>query len=754
MPEPYDLSPRFLRTSPPVTVRVRQLWSDEWQEDPYLFCNQLIFECNPGLGAAVFEYRYGVGKRRDTATAEPWYARGLENWFVQVVVATDPAIVWTGVIVGESDQRDGVVRRGGAAEPIPSGQQRLTAVGLAYLLDREPITRAYVRAAPAGDADRLGSDDETGTDVTEIPRGISWNLGRGRPGDQEYRPNRDHEPAEFDDFNCSVFSRQLDDKRQVTDGAEFWSAAEIIDYALQGLAPAGPPDEAGNRVFLLKAWLLDDGQESTVAHLRTWQPPVVAHGRSLKEILDELNNRRRLAGYRIVVNGDDEAVLVPFTFTDEEITLGDDSTIEANPRQFTINLDDLADASFTVTRQAGSVCRQVIAQGEYRAAVVNLSGRNPEDQDEQHGGLVQDWTDDQAEAYRTAASAAGDYPAENYARLTRNREIRLADKLKRVYSYLRLPAGWAGFSRNGITDELAFPQIKPDGTVSETASIAIWPPGLRISRFLPFRESLDYSSNNILSGLVTSDLADNAAAQPEWRPLLALVQVEGRWRHLDHHAADADLAGGFFHYFSVRPQDDAPGLVVTSSNAPAHILAGDDWENIDSSDELLGEPDPDISWQHLLFVVRMECDERAEVRYPADADLGTATAHLPTMYVPVDNCFLDWVPANSIIDIRAGGLLRTGAGAFVRDDRPRLERAARLAFFWYGQPRQAISFSLQRIDPQFQIGDLITSLESVSGSEPVQAVITQVTYDLLANRTTVRTDFGELDQAALARRAA
>jgi len=94
--------------------------------------------------------------------------------------------------------------------------------------------------------------------------------------------------------------------------------------------------------------------------------------------------------------------------------------------------------------------------------------------------------------------------------------------------------------------------------------------------------------------------------------------------------------------------------------------------------------------------------------------------------------------------VTAGAVVKTNGG-FVRDDRERLADIARMAFSWYGQTRRILNLSFRGIVSGFELGQLITAVGSGETAQAVNTAITAISYDLKGGRTTISTQFGELD---------
>ena len=133
----------------------RTAWEDEWSEQPDLECLQFSDVAGPGHASAVFTWRYGVQLRQEigSRTADSEYQVVDRSDFIgkYVKVVTSNGLSWYGIILDNADVPQGADTLDPEDETlVPEGGETLTAFGLTYLLDLEPI-RSYVVEGVEGD---------------------------------------------------------------------------------------------------------------------------------------------------------------------------------------------------------------------------------------------------------------------------------------------------------------------------------------------------------------------------------------------------------------------------------------------------------------------------------------------------------------------------------------------------------------------------------------------------------------------------
>src|SRR5687767_8441841 len=166
----------------PHTVSVKLNWADEeWEEVENLFADSFVESCAPDISKAVLHWRYGQVQSygegefstRDKLDYTDYYVKiELEQGEDDEGDPIDP-IKWYGIIVSDTRELDGAVTVDGAR--VPSGTQKILALGLEYLLTRKQVDTSVV-------SDGAGGEDT-------IKRAIPFNMGTGNSHSHRYQPN-------------------------------------------------------------------------------------------------------------------------------------------------------------------------------------------------------------------------------------------------------------------------------------------------------------------------------------------------------------------------------------------------------------------------------------------------------------------------------------------------------------------------------------------------------------------------------------
>ena len=192
-------------------------------------------------------------------------------------------------------------------------------------------------------------------------------------------------------------------------------------------------------------------------------------------------------------------------------------------------------------------------------------------------------------------------------------------------------------------------------------------------------------------------------------------------------------------------REDAPGLILRTVGRPQHYIAQDLY-TANSSFEAIASGEG-INSDKWLATVYMLQDAFATGVYPEKDDLPSLDLVRPLL-LNVAGAHADWIVAGTIVATAAGELKKTLNGGFLRDDRPKLRDIARMAFEWYGKQRRVLNLSFSGITTGFDIGQLVTNIGTGATLEEINTCITSITYDLQGNKTTLHTQFGELDFTA------
>lgn len=692
-----------------AVVYTKTTWAGDWTEQPLLEALSIAVQAAPGHSSATLRWRYGrtiqpaIGSRPAdrVLTAIP---RGtFVGHYVRIEFLGK---VWWGVIQDVEDDEHGLLDG-----TTPSGIQTYTAFGLTWFLDQgKPVMESLVKFSGGTLFIKRSIPFNGGTDGSQAPRknAVAWK-------------------------NYDATNKCFTDRTQEVEPTA-WKAASAIGYLLDNFTPR---DANGDE--LVPFVLADDAATFLDYEL----PRTDYDGLTPWQIITRLvDHKRGLLLLTKVV--DNEIQLVVRSQNAEEIELPSGSVIPANPDTMTYNFDSAlnlksARLSTTLLRKYD----QVICLGERAGSVFTVRpGVNFEP----------DWTDAQKTTYNTAASALTGYSSLSTAdKEAANADRRAADDLERVFSWWRASRSWDGRSATdptGGTPPFALPTIDDDGEVDLEAAAPIQRAGLRIQNYLPLRQGVDYTTEAI-----TTDTDGTDDTDADFLPPILLLKApairssggDAGWVHCErlNASSGSDSSKRPYDYsvdLSVR--EDAIGLILKTQGAAQHYLAKDQFVPVASFENLpTSEAFAINDW---LATVYVQQDQYCRAQYPKTADLPSLDLVRP-LVLRFANAFLDYVVPGTILAVKAGQLLKTAAGGYVRDDRQRLNDVARMAYEWHGKTRRILSLSFRGLSSAFEVGHLITTIGRGSNMREVNTAITSVQYDLKGGSMSVQTSFGEMD---------
>jgi len=717
---------------PRQKVFLRAKWKDQWVEKPYLHCKSFRKSSSPDISRAEFEWRFGVGMQTDKVEFLEYKPLDLDRQYVKVEIypyeedgetpKTQPSLRWYGIFGGD-DNRDlnGALQApgGSSTSRVPSGKQHLVAFGLESLLDRVVVRSSYTLGA-----------------TKPVPRGLPFNGGSGG----KLHEGETATANRADDTSTFRFAPRLDEGY----GKKKWTSEQIVRYLLKEHPPRDKDDA---KVFEFEL----AGQFTSLKG----EPYLESHDRSVKSLLDELIDRRRILGYRVEVNRasptDEKPTVVVFTNADVEITLADGTKIQKNTNQKSLDFDGDADVlEARLNRGLQHKVDRVRVRGARRVGCCTLR------QDPSGTGdtsLNPKWVVNSLAKYNQGASETDDYPDEDDRSVERNvlnQIFRARREVRRVFRVFGFPDNWDGM----VGGKPLCPKLDDDGKPTSVIE-QFWPPGLRFRKELPLLEGYDYSISvddptpdtagattivpeplSPFGMLREPDKVETSDPTPRWFPLDRAGQNEGG----EHDRISAGM----------RMLDDEFALELNVAGGPPHILGAGSFSPLQDLDE----DDAAIhSWEKLALTVAVEFDASVEVVYPKNPTVVDGEV-IRELLIDLDDARLDYVAKGTVLDVDdedPSKLLSVEEAGFVRDDRPRMKRVAETAYQWYSRERQAFSFRRRKISDEFTVGDLITQLGTGSTLENVRTVVTSIDWDLDGGTTSITTDFAELDASAGAR---
>jgi hypothetical protein len=699
-----------LNTHKAHTVYTRSLWGDNWVAVPYLYANNFTFAVSPSVNSATLEYSYGRIMRPQSQSFANYTPLSIVDKYVKIAVDGGPT--WYGICVDVGDQRDGEKTVNGV--DVLTGKQNFICRGLEYLLQRDPITLSYVK------------DDDQPNGEKAIGRAIGFNLGAGLPGSSVREGNMVGQNAAQGARGAPIFVQNLQD-------GEEWTSKDIYGYLCEYLIPT---DSTGIDRLL---WTFNRGANG--AYLESHKPTMQIQGKTFFQVMNELVDRRRLLGWYVTVNPQNEFPEIKiFSFNQNLIVLPDNQQIPPNATQvanWDFDNENQVQQAVLATDDAARFHR-VIVKGEPPGSVFTV---------EMPGGggnayLETDWTAAQELLYEAGATAtAAGALAYNALpqptdKMDANQSARTKDSLKKVYRYFRV-------SPTQFTGIIGASAVWPLDRDNTNIPLSFWHPGIRLQDKLPLRLEHDYQ--NVLA--VTNQMK----ASSKWmyqRPFIFALGETDKYFFLDRAGRGESVgthiqASGRWWSATLQMQDDAFGIIVDVHGAMQHAIAKNSFAPHDDTDET--DYQTDLDYNYLAATVFAECDGYFTVQWPPQNQVVVAADVLKDLIIHAPNCRLDYLVPGTVIDIDAAGAKVLTAGGFVQDDTDYMLNIARSAYEWYSTARKSISVAIHDLAATRTLGELILTIGAGANLVTVNSVVTSASYDLLAGTATYTTQFAELD---------
>lgn len=698
-----------------------------WDAVPYLRVDSLSMVAAPDVDQCTLSYVTGQFVARegdefgsDPITAPEWFdALDLNRKYVRVELldrnnidetTDEPAVLLTWFGVVEIDEREEAQQAD--EDEHRTGRQTLTAYGLLRLLETATIAKSVVKK-PAGAVTQT------------VFRGLPFNFN-SRSGLMR-RGNRTR--LELDGVFVFDFLPAKDDDPETED--HFWSASDAVQYVLKHHAPVDENDVP------ICDWVAEPLTAGKLP-IDFYEITVETDRRTVKEVLDDLVDRRRMVGYYVYGREPDpealtfEAVLKVFTLTAEDIDV-ETGTIPANPEQESLIAGSSPTVSSVRVRKiATHQVDRIYVEGAYITSTFTLGvGENDAGVTE----LVKGWTDEQEDDYRDAAGGTAQ----------ENSVSRCRDALRDVFSRFLIDTDWpATVEYNGdeyyvaVTSVQLFSHNRVDAedvrqTFLKTEDNADLQGALafhtrRFLDLIPFR---DEQTNEFRRPFVV--MAEGAAGAPDTL-----------WAYAENVSA---LNPDRKFNCSTRFLQDRPGVVLEVNRAAGQQLIGKDhWEGAATTEVDLDPAEAEgLNYENLRLTATLEWDLTLNYRL----HIGTDDGARRTIYIWIPDARLDFVLPGTVEDISSSGELTINPGQVVNDDYSRLRKIGRAAEAWYRQERQAMAITYRELHAKLEIGTLITQLWGVS-DDPIHTPVTGIRLDGLRGTTTIETAYAEIDFASLA----
>jgi hypothetical protein len=725
-----NLEPATQRTARAHRVYLRAKWSEEWEEIPFLYAEEVAWRLAPSLSTANLIWRYGRGMRPGE-TALKTIARLIDKrrLWCKIEIDTHPVtedereaeaegtppqpLKWYGSIEMDGFANEGLIQTGvqqgsgSSTTPIfaPCGEQPLVALGLEYALYQRPI------------------------------RGATWLDSAGK----EQRSER---PFVFNRPNAAG---QPDGNRSATKGArsylfsstvgmdegKIWNSRKIVEYLCANEVPTGP---GGSEQWML---LLDPDTEEVVPD---WDTPVIdPTGMSAGELLNTLMPRSRMLSWQITVYGSGEAVfLTPVSLLGSDVKT-DLGTFKKNHRQ--INLQ----TSMTAYRSPDVVYRlkdseigridQARVRGARRTSTCTLAYADD--------SIDTGWPVGLELEYEEGFSGAATYAdLHTDGKQQANADVRETDRLFPVFRRFAIPNDWDQKVKDGLGGGVAAPVfLLTDDSADGVRKIC--PREIEMAATLPLTEGFDYervltvteaSYGTETARTVVEKLHEGPHGRvpalvlfktPDWEGAgdPPYVQVD----KLGTGTAVEQVSAKHRRNWSARveiPNGDRAVLLHVSGE-PQHVVEGPNFSRL-PVDGFLGNWD----WRDALFTVCLLDDRQAEGVYPDDAtaDDGVVGMRRELVIQAGDAYKMDYIVAGTVIGLNPETRqpVRCTDGGWINNDRKLLDARARQIFEYYGQTRRSLVLSTPLINSQVRLGDYVVDFGNVIAVKSLGTVVSEI----------------------------
>lgn len=694
------LSPAQLFDAATHRVYVADSYGTSWDAVPYLRCVMLTLAAAPAVERAVLQYELGAftTRMRDAHTGETGGPAvqaplSLNRKCVKVEILTDTGAVdrtWYGQIEVSAESWHYL----SGADLTKTGVQTLHAVGLSAVLDRVPILTSVV----------VDNDE---TEPFTVGRGIGFNVRRN--SHQGSFGNRAPDP--LPGIDVFAFGRELS---QPTKADELqWTAEDALKYLIRFHFP----DDI--------TWTIEGVDVET---LNWYTIAIRTDRRSVKDVLDELIDRRRIVGYWVYGEEEDGQFygrIRLFTFTPEDIDVGEDRHVLANTRKIELNAlasrlvedPEIVDLS---TQSADTL----IVEGEPIVTVCSMQLGS-------WRGMVEGWDLDLQHEYVDAVGSDE----------TENTSFRQQERFHDVFARFVVPYDFEGLIRDGM-----FVQWKVALNIEDLQEFESSETGDLDDMFYeesPYRVGTLYPEDGVFLSAFPYRPKDSAETDPiVMRPPFAVFKDGATWAFADQLNAEGT---GRTWACSLGLLHDRMGVRLHVNHAGGQqLIANADWEGAGATPEAIDPDNSDamaLSFRNACVTVAVPWEDRVTTRRVLRTPVGIET----TQVIRVADAHLWFELRRTILDIdEAGGLVESD-GRILRDDRARLHAIADAAAQWYGADRQALRMTFNDITPGLEIGDLVTALTTGNESVPINTPVTGLVFNLMQQTTRIETSYVEAD---------
>lgn len=295
--------PRVIYRTQYTSVWVKPYYGDRWRYAAYLFPESSTESAAPSDSEATLSWDYGKYVNLWGDPGATLLPLNINNWHVAILVHTiyGTYISWIGVAVGESLTETGIDIETG----LPRGEQIIECRGLEYLLERRNVVGTFV-----GDA----------TSWVNIMTTRNFNSSNSR--------------RESLAGNRSAFVNQDSGSYLFSSDGNKWSNLDIIQYLLAAFQPWMPYEEYGQVSYGPQFYLV--GQTDALNYIFEEHR---LGGRSIRECLNQLIDRKRGLGWKIMTDGVGPIYIYVYSISQYWIS-GNNAYLPANPRQIDVPIHD------------------------------------------------------------------------------------------------------------------------------------------------------------------------------------------------------------------------------------------------------------------------------------------------------------------------------------------------------------------------------------------------------------------------------
>jgi hypothetical protein len=763
---------------------------EDWVEQPHLICPSFTPGASPTVSQAELFWRYGKMNRsaysgvdvvRDE-TADYVPAFDLIDKWVRIEIAS-LSYDWIGCVRGDTETRRAQETTEAEQQRVKAGDQGFIAYGLEWFLGRSQVSGTSSREAD------------------KKYRPLSYNAGHGdgRDYDTAARGNQgeaelviDGDELVYADGEVVVDGGDGELGFSTADSATEWDAAEIVVHLLSEQCPRNAADDPSPVQYRL------DG--AAYPFLKWYQPVIRVEGRTLIDILDDVINRRRGLVWWVEPLYDDDTdpfnpvwvgiVKVTSIFPEDfELPNPEDldpaPAVPANANQIAFEPDaDLACQPVQIVRDATRRYNRFRCRGARRTSTFSAVGGDaltgvgaytfPVDVNSE---IVRGWRRELAVEMLSGVRPTLSAPDQAvYDALDEDEQAswddryRQSEKFDRVYKYFAISPVTTSTERlSPIISQSDPGSILGDISLDDTQKRT-----LRVLRTTTLVVGADYTDATDVDASAVED--DQSR---EFLPPLLLCYLprgtglwpvtmgeftdggedpssstDGGWRFAEKLSTNMErvfavgsedetvIEHRFRFNFSLSTQAGYSGIVIHCHGiSPINL-------NIDD----LGDPDtaPTVNdtdhfnWKNFLATFTVEWEAYCEAVWPVAPPTAEPVEEL--LVSIGERARFDWVVKGTVFDLDKNGHPRqVETPGAIRDDRNLCEQLAKLAHEWYSTTRAQASLRFTATRKPFNIGDLVTTIGTEEAAREVNAVCTQIVWDLENGSTSVTLAHAELD---------